>query len=59
MPKTTLALIALSSLGAVLNLVTAIRTGDPWRYGATLALAGVAVATWKTSKQQKAQEKQS
>lgn len=57
MPKTRLAFIALSSLGAALNLVTAVRTSDPWRYGAALALAGVAVATWKASKQQKAQEK--
>ncbi len=57
MPKTTLALIALSSLGAALNLVTALRTGDPWRYGTALALAAVAGASWKASKQQKAQEK--
>lgn len=52
MPTITKLGITICAVGAALNLVTGIRTGNAWNYATAVALAGLTVAQWKIGKRQ-------
>mgnify|MGYP005797741419 CR=1 FL=1 len=53
MKPITTAGVIVCTIGAALNLITGIRTNDPWRYASAIALAGLAVMQWKLIKTHK------